>query len=71
MEIQSQPALESSAMTVSLLLNRLLYSFTPRPAAGVVAVAFCGPRHSSYREVPTTEAREIYRRLLRRGFEKW
>lgn len=48
------------------------YTFTPLPGwEGEVMVSYVGPRHSTQIVVSTVEARELYQRLLKRGFVKW
>ena len=48
------------------------YTFTPLPGGAEVEVAYAGPRQDNTVVVlPTLEARELWLRLLQRGYERW
>ena len=52
------------------------YTFTSLPIDGTdggakVLVRFAGPRHATEAVVPVQEARELWTRLLKRGYEQW
>ena len=51
--------------------GRRTYTFTPLSGGVKVAVRFTSPRYSTEAIAPTQEARELWRWLLRSGYERW
>lgn len=47
------------------------YTFSPLPGGERVVVRFVGPRNTTVVTVPVQEARDLWARLRRRGYERW
>lgn len=51
--------------------GRRSYTFDPLPGGSEVRVRFCGPKYETEATVTTEEARALWQRLLRCGYERW
>jgi hypothetical protein len=45
--------------------------YTFLPCGEEVTIRYLGPRHNTETVVPVVEARDLWSRLLKRGFKKW
>ena len=64
------PAVVVNRFTLSYRGGRY-YTFTPVPGEETVVVRFVGPKHNIITTMPANEARALWVRLLRKGYERF